>query len=157
MSTSFRTVMSDWLQSQGLVLPSGPPQPVYTLTFAEMTLHCCHLQPAWVDLLVEAGALVNRQAADVLTGLLALNRIFPADAPVTVSLDAPTGQITVWCRHTLEGLDVSSLQRLAQLLQARTHDVRQCLAGTAHVCTATPASVSGSRPSSLQEMLQRRQ
>jgi hypothetical protein len=145
--TAFHQIVEPWLKSLDLAPPAENPQEVYSVAFAgELKVHVCHLQHGWIEVLADAGALPNRNAAGVLTELLSFNRFSPADATAAVGLDAYSGRVHVWLRHPLAGVSSEYLNRLVQKVQARVGEVRRCLDGQPEkaICrTATVLRLSG--------------
>jgi hypothetical protein len=110
---SFASLMAAVVAHLGLAPLPGPAQDVYTVHFEDKrALHVIDTKDGHLDVMGEAGRLVNLKDADTLLDLLALNT---GRCQAGVTVHRSTGVVVVWGRRLRAQLDVAGL---VQLLQA---------------------------------------
>lgn len=124
---TFCALMAGLARQFGLTFPVGMTQDVYTLDFdGQPRVHFIGRHGArYLDVLCEAGTLVQPPTTARLLDLLKFNGCDSADYPVGVTFDASSGTLIAWSRQRLEAMDVASLQQLTQCVRLKAAAVRQ--------------------------------
>jgi len=124
---SFCALMAGLARQFGLTFPGGMTQDVYTLDFdGQPRVHFIGRHGAcYLDVLCEAGTLVQAPTTPKLLDLLKFNGCDSADYSVGITFDASSGTLLAWSRQRLEAMDAASLQRLVQCVRLKAAAVRQ--------------------------------
>jgi hypothetical protein len=123
--TAFHNLMHSLWLYMDIALPPNARSDVYSVTFAkEIEVHFLSTQRGYLDIISEAGILVNKEASHALLQLLALN--YP---PLTVSIDQDSGSVLVWTRQELAALDREQLVSLITHLLKSVYLAKECVDG----------------------------
>ncbi len=124
---TFCALMTGLARQYGLTFPLGMTQDVYTLDFdGQPGVHFIGRHGArYLDVLCEAGTLVQPPTTARLLDLLKFNGCDSADYPVGITFDASSGTLLAWSRQRLEAMDAASLQLLTQCVRLKAAAVRQ--------------------------------
>lgn len=106
-----------------MTLPQNDASEVYSIQFAnQVEIHLLSTLPGMVDIISEAGTLQNRNSAQTLLDLIALNH-----HPLTVNVDHDSGTVMVWARQSIDELDIDSLIALITDLAKTVYQAKQCI------------------------------
>jgi hypothetical protein len=120
---AFHDLMRSLWWYMDIDLPANARSEVYSVTFTqEIEVHFLSTHPGQLDIISEAGVLVNKQASQSLLRLLELN--YP---PLTVSVDETSGSVMVWTRQELATLDRDKLVSLVTHLLKSVYHAKQCI------------------------------
>jgi hypothetical protein len=120
---AFHRLMKEVLAFMNMAPSEEPSGTTYELTFnSRDTLYFVSSTEGILDIVADAGPLLNRTAHEVLLGLLALNR-----PPFSVNLDKATGKVTVWFQQTLDRVTESDINELIQPFLDRIAEVQAIL------------------------------
>lgn len=120
---AFHQLMKSFWHCMDKELPYGQSSDVYTVAFDnQVEVHFLSTQEGRLDIIAEAGFLVNKQAGQPLLNLLALNH-----PPFNVNVDQETGAVLVWTRQELAGTDRERLIELVSQMMTRVQQAKVCI------------------------------
>lgn len=130
-ASAFANLMSDLLQELKMPKPDSLHQKVCTLHFnGKPSIHFVNHIPEYVDVMSDAGALAPSLSLDTLQELLALNSIDGKQWPTSVTLHRATNTLVVWCRHSLDKLEVPTLLQAIKGINEKLFTVQKLLSTT---------------------------
>jgi hypothetical protein len=119
----FHELMHSLWSVMQIELPSDATSEVYSIMFAnQVEVHLANTQPGMVDIISEAGVLLNKQAGQTLLDLIALNH-----PPLTVNVDHDSGTVMIWARQRITEIDVDTLIALFTDMVKTVYQAKQCI------------------------------
>jgi hypothetical protein len=124
----FHRLVNQVLRRMRIDVPAAPQGEAYRLTFDERTdLYLLSPRPGLLDLVAQAGVLDNRQAADVLLRLLALNCFHADSVPLNLGVVPDSGVVSLWMRLPLAETDADQTAEAIDRLLAGVDAARRVL------------------------------